>query len=160
MVYQWRIGYNFKADPEKAAKVMSKLADKGKLNAENLVEVSKPKNAPLHDDFEWDDTKAAENWRKQQGRCMINSLLMIPEETDSEEDKEPIRAFFKVAQVENAQYESTSVLIRTQNGRDALRDQALRELNSYRQKYRTVLDWTGAYGEINKAIDLLQDNKG
>lgn len=156
MVYQWRAGYNFKADPAKAAKVMGKLADQGRLNAESLVEVSKPKNAPLHDDFEWDDTKAAENWRKQQGRCMINSLLMIPEETDMGEEKEPIRAFFKVTQVENSQYESTSVLIRTQNGRDALRDQAQKELNSYRQKYRAVLEWTGAREEIDKAIDLMQ----
>lgn len=156
MVYQWRVGYNFKADPGKAANVMNKLARDGQLNAENLIEVSKPKDAPLHDDFEWDDTKAAENWRKQQGRCMINSLLMIPEETDKEEAKEPIRAFFKVAHVDSAQYESTTILIRTQNGRDALRDQAQKELNSYRQKYRTVLEWTGAKVEIDKAIELIQ----
>jgi len=157
MVYKWRIGYNFKADPEKAASVMNKLAEKGKLNAENLVAVSKPKNAPLHDDFEWDDTKAAENWRKQQGRCMINSLLMIPEESDMR-DTEPIRAFFKVSQVESMQYESTEVLIRTQNGRDALRDQAQKELNSYRQKYRAVLEWTGAKEDIDKAIELLKED--
>ena len=155
MVYKWRVGYNFKTDPEKAAKVMNKLAKGGQLNAENLVAVSRPKNAPLHDDFEWDDTKAAENWRKQQGRCMINSLLMIPEESDKEE-KEPIRAFFKVSQVESSQYESTEVLVRTQNGRDALRDQAQKELNSYRQKYRNVLEWTGAKEEIDRAIDLIQ----
>ena len=155
MVYKWRAGYNFKADPEKAAKVMNKLAKKGELNAGNLVEVSRPVNAPLHDDFEWDDTKAADNWRKQQGRCMINSLLMIPEESDMKE-KEPIRAFFKVPQVDNSQYESTEVLIRTQNGRDALRDQAQKELSSYRQKYRTVLEWTGAKEEIDRAIDMIQ----
>lgn len=158
MVYKWRIGYNFKADPEKAAKVMNKLAKTGQLNAETLVEVSRPKNAPLHDDFEWDDTKAAENWRKQQGRCMINSLLMIPEETSSKE-KEPIRAFFKVDQVDNSQYESTAVLIRTQNGRDALREQAQKELNSYMGKYRNVLEWTGAKVEIEKALDILQENE-
>ncbi len=155
MVYKWRVGYNFKADPEKAANVMNKLAKTGQLNAENLVEVSRPKNAPLHDDFEWDDTKAAENWRKQQGRCMINSLLMVPEET-GHKSKEPIRAFFKVEHMESAQYESTEVLIRTQDGRDALREQAQKELSSYRQKYRSVLEWTGAKAEIDKAIDLIQ----
>ena len=86
---------------------------------------------------------------------MINSLLMIPEESDKEE-KEPIRAVFKVSQVESSQYESTEVLVRTQNGRDALRDQAQKELNSYRQKYRNVLEWTGAKEEIDRAIDLIQ----
>lgn len=153
MVYQWSSGFNYKAKPEDAAKVMQKLAAKGELNAANLVKVSKPKSAPLHEDFEWDDTKAADNWRKQQGRCMINSLIMVPEETDCDSTRGPVRAFFKVEPLSRGgQYESTQVLIRTQNGRDALRDQAEKELISYRQKYRTILEWTGAEEGIEQAL--------
>lgn len=159
MVYQWRVGYNFKASPEKAAKVMNKLAKEGQLNAGKLVEVSKPKSSPLHADFEWDDPKAANNWRKYQARVMINSLLMIPEETNQEEEKEPIRAFFKVTPTKASQYESTEVLIRTENGRDALRAQAQKELISYRQKYRTVLEWTGAESGIDQALQAFEEQE-
>lgn len=157
MVYQWRTGYNYKASPEIAAKVMTKLAKKGQLNANSLVEVSRPVSAPLHDDFEWDDTKAADNWRKQQGRNMINSLIMIPEEKDHEDSKGPVRAFFKVEPLSRKeQYESTQVLIRTQSGRDAMRDQAQKELVSYRQKYRNILEWTGADVNVEQAIQTLE----
>ena len=154
-VYKWRSGYNYKCSPEDAAQVMNGLADAGELNAERLVEISRPEDAPLHNDFEWNDTKAAEQWRKQQGRCMINSLLMIPEEKDTEIGKDPVRAFFKVSPVETAQYESTQVLIRSEDGREAMREQAQKELISYVQKFRTILAWTGADVSIKQALRMI-----
>lgn len=154
-VYKWRAGYNYKCNPEDAAQVMNGLADAGELNADRLVEISRPEDAPLHNDFEWDDTKAAAQWRKQQGRCMINSLLMIPEEKDEEIGKDPVRAFFKVSMVETAQYESTQVLIRNEDGREAMREQAQKELISYVQKFRNVLAWTGADVSIKQALRLI-----
>ena len=156
MVYQWSAGYNYKASPEAAAKVMQKLADAGQLNASNLVKVSRPKNAPLHDDFEWDDTKAAESWRKQQGRCMINSLIIIPEEKDEKAESGPVRAFFKVKPLSHESvYESTQVLIKSRDGREALREQAAKELTSFRMKYNTILKWVGIEEEINDSIERL-----
>jgi hypothetical protein len=131
---------------------MNELAEAGTLNAETLVEVSRPEDAPLHNEFEWDDTKAAESWRKHQGRNIINALIMTPE-AEEEQNKEPIRAFFKVSASE--QYESTNVLIQSQNGRDSLRDQARKELLSYRMKFYSVLKWTGAEIGVMQALEEL-----
>ena len=86
---------------------------------------------------------------------MINSLLMIPEEKDTEIGKDPVRAFFKVSPVETAQYESTQVLIRSEDGREAMREQAQKELISYVQKFRTILAWTGADVSIKQALRMI-----
>lgn len=153
MVYQWRAGYYHKTDPAIAAQVMNGLSETGELNASRLVEVSRPEDAPLHGEFEWDDTIAADSWRKHQGRNLINALIMVPE-VESDGEKEPIRAFFKVSASE--QYESTNVLIQNQNGRDALRDQARKELLSYRMKFYSVLKWTGAEVGVTQALEELE----
>ena len=43
----------------------------GGVQPSRLVDVSRPKNAPLHDAFEWDDKKAAEEHRLSQARRII-----------------------------------------------------------------------------------------
>ena len=153
MVYQWRAGYYHKTDPAVAAEVMNGLAEKGELDAEHLVEVSRPEEAPLHQEFEWDDTIAATHWRKHQGRNLIGDLIIVPEIENNEENPS-VRAFFKVSTMDH--YENTMTLIRSQSGRDSLRDQARKELLSYRMKYHSVLEWTGADVGVVQALDELE----
>lgn len=75
MIYRWKTGSRFKTDANIAAGIMNKLAKENRLNAETLVDVSRPEDAPLHNEFEWDDVKAAEEWRKQTSRVMIASVV-------------------------------------------------------------------------------------
>lgn len=69
---------------------MSKLADSywqvfneikesspnGGVQAKDLVDHSRDKNAPLHNQFEWDDVKAGEEWRIQQARVMMSQFTI------------------------------------------------------------------------------------
>ena len=135
MVYKWKDGARVKTAAEIAASVMNGLAKKNQLNAETLVNVSRPDDAPLHQEFEWDDPTAAEEWRKQQARCLIHSLVVIDEES---ENKEPIRMFFKIAE-SSSNYESIDMILRTEDSTEALRNLALRELTSFKAKYNSIL---------------------
>ena len=65
-----------KITKEKIREVVRIKESKG-LTAENLLEVAKNKNNPLHDLFEWDNTKAAEQYRLQQARVFINEIKII-----------------------------------------------------------------------------------
>lgn len=46
----------------------------GSLTPENVLDASRPKNALLHNYFEWDDSVAAERHRIQQARVLLNNI--------------------------------------------------------------------------------------
>jgi hypothetical protein len=48
----------------------------GTLKPEMVVEESKPEGALLHKCFQWDDTKAADMWRKEQARQLIKNITV------------------------------------------------------------------------------------
>lgn len=60
------------------AAAIKELEDKyGRITAERLVQAARDKKHPLHDDFEWDDKKAAHEHRVHQAREIIASVRMI-----------------------------------------------------------------------------------
>ena len=152
MVYQWKIGSLHKTDPAVAADVLGKLAQDGQLNAEALVEASRPEDAPLHQEFEWDDSVAAEKWRCHQGRNIINALVLVDE---SKPESEPVRAFLRVAEVSD-QYESTEVLVKTIDGKLAMIQKARRELQAYKTKYQAILEYCNVNGLIASAMTEME----
>ena len=154
MVYQWKPGVSLKTDPTLAAVIMNDLAAKKQLTPQKLVDISRPEDAPMHKDFEWNDTVAAEKWRRHQGRAIIRALVMVEE---AEPQKEPIKAFYSVKALDGSrQYESTRVLIKTEDGREALRREALRELIVFKRKYKNVLEWTKTEKYVDDLIALLE----
>ena len=52
--YTWLAGSRHKVDAEVAGRVCEELERNGGLTAERLVEASRPEDAPLHKEFEWD----------------------------------------------------------------------------------------------------------
>jgi hypothetical protein len=63
----------------------------GELRPDDVVKAAKPRNHPLHDRFEWDDSKAAENYRIEQARRLIQSVEVVFVTPSGEETK--IRAY-------------------------------------------------------------------
>lgn len=49
----------------------------GELTASLVVDEARPKNAPLHPFFEWDDKAAAEEFRLTQARAMIRRVTFV-----------------------------------------------------------------------------------
>lgn len=55
----------------------------GSLTPANVVEAARPADAPLHDRFEWDDSVAAEAWRRDQARELIRSYRVTVKESET-----------------------------------------------------------------------------
>jgi hypothetical protein len=79
MVYQWKPGRSPGVDAQVAGRALEeiKAENNGDLRPRDVVEKSRPKDAPLHECFEWDGKKAAEKWRQHQARSIINSICVI-----------------------------------------------------------------------------------
>lgn len=73
--YDWNSAH-IRVDAAAAAAELERIrkAKGGRLEAQDVVaEAAEPKN-PLHDAFEWDDTKAAHEHRLEQARNIIRTL--------------------------------------------------------------------------------------
>jgi len=145
MFYKWADGTRAPKgiSAQTAGEVCSELRQKGELTAKKLVEISRPEDAPLHKAFDWNDAEAAEKWREQQARLIINHIVIKTEEA------KPIRAFFNIASIGN-NYEDVVVLLQNKDTREELLKQAKRELKTFRGKYETLAELSGVFKEIDK----------
>ena len=151
MVYKWKTGYGHKVKADVAGKVCEELESNGGLTAKRLVEASKPKSAPLHNEFEWNNTKAAELYREQQGRNIINSIEIVVEE------KPAVRAFFNINVNESRSYEHIDTIVQDEDKTQALLDMALAELEAFRNKYDSIREYIGV---VMDDIDNVIERKG
>ena len=147
MVYQFKTGAMYKVEAKVAAEVMNELEAEGKLSAKELVNVSRPDDAPLHDEFEWDDEIAGEKWREQQARVMIASVTIIHEDLPQ---KEPIRAYFHIEQ-NQPNYERIETIIKQEDRTEMLIKMAKKELAAFKAKYSGIQ----AFQKVFNAIDEL-----
>lgn len=116
-----------------------------------LVEASRPEDAPLHDEFEWNDTVAAQKWREQTGRVMIASIVVTP---DVEESSQPVRAFFNIERGTH-EYIPTEIIFSDEAKKQRLLDIAKRELFAFEAKYKTLTELDAVF----KAIDALKEDE-
>ena len=74
--YAWKIASLAKGIPvEDAVKELDRIKSiYGSLTPENVLDASRLKTAVLHDLFNWDDAKAAEHYRLQQARTILNNI--------------------------------------------------------------------------------------
>jgi len=148
MVYSWKSNSRIKAKAEDAAKLFESLERAGELTPGKVVEVSRPKDAPLHNEFEWNDRKAAGKYREIQARHLI-MCLVVRDETD-EVETGPVRAFFPVT--EDATYTHINRILTDEDMREALLDKALREMEAFQRKYADLQELEKVNAEINAVL--------
>lgn len=146
MVYQWKEGTRIGVSAQVAGTVCEAVERSGGLTAQRLVDASRSEDAPLHKAFEWNDEKAAEDWRIHQARNIIRSIeIVIPEKA------EPARAFFNV-EIQPREYVSMDIAFTNPDMRDAVLQTALRELKAFQKKYNGITELAGIMDEIRKAV--------
>ena len=109
---------------------------------EQIVDRARDPNSELHKLFTWDDTKAAENWRKYEAR-QITHFLIIKETV--REDAPPARVFY----MSNEGYKPTTMIFRKTDERETLLKRAWAELRAFKAKYSMLQE----LAEILELID-------
>lgn len=135
MVYQWKPKSMIKADANTAGKMCEQLENSVGLTPENLLDANRNENAPLHNEFEWNDGIAAEKYRISQAGHIIRSLCVTFEPIETEKP-ETIRAFFKVESAEN--YEHINAFLEDADKNKELLQLARKELRAFAKKYRQL----------------------
>lgn len=150
MIYKLKSGARLSVGAQVAGEECARLEAAGRLTPHNLVEESRPEDAPLHKCFEWNDGVAAEKWRETQAAYIIRSV-----EVTIEKSNEPTRAFVATVSDGKREYQSIGYVLRDTSSREYLLEQAKRELASFRRKYQNLFELS----QVFEAIDGITESQ-
>lgn len=161
MVYQWKPGTRLSADPQAVGERLEVLQARhgDALTAEQVVEDARDESSPLHPCFEWDDTVAAEEYRKEQARYLLRALIVVsePEEEGAAEGRpapegRAHRAYVVVREEDDDRYVPTVRAMSDEELRNQVLAQALAELRAVQRKYAELRE----LARVFEAIDAVQ----
>jgi hypothetical protein len=149
MIYQWKNGH-FRTDAQVAGEELERIRTRnnGRLDAEGVVEASRPEDAVLHGEFEWDDKIAAERWRQDQASYIIRHIGVLVSEAD---DATPVRAFVSVKRDEDRSYTSVQHALSDDELRAQVLNQAWVELEAWRRRHAELIELAKVFAVIDEA---------
>lgn len=110
-----------------------RLQCKGELTPQDVLADAKNNNSPLHSFFEWDEGAAAEQYRLQQARGLIRSVVAIY--TDDTQPAVRTRAYVHIAEPSAPHYREAGHAMSQKKTRDMVLQRAWRELQAWRRRY-------------------------
>lgn len=142
-----------------------KARHKGRVTADVIVDAARPVKGkpahPLQKQFEWDDTVAGEEYRKEQARRLVRSIVV--EYRDAPEV--PIRAYHVTTEPVHADtgeraeinvYRSTDDILSDPDARAALLGRALRELLSYQRRFRGLQELAPVFRSLDEVLQTVE----
>lgn len=131
----------FKADAEK---VYSELETIGTKSPQNIVDYAEAHpDSELYKCFTWDDTKAANEWRKAEARQVVRLLVFADDETN-----EPTQ--IRVLQKATNAYEPVKTIVRNNDEYAKLLARAKAELKAFRERYKQI-------NELEKVLEAIDE---
>jgi hypothetical protein len=125
-------------------------AHDGILRATDVVDAARPEGSPLHSQFDWNDDEAADKWRLEQARRLIRvCVTTIPHG----ENEYRVRAFVSLApdrQGEGGGYRRITAVVAERGMRAQLLEDALAELQSFEEKYRSLKELADVFAAARK----------
>jgi len=163
---RYRKGYRtpvVKAEIAFAAVEKIRKKNDGTVTPEAVVEACKGKpRHPLYKFFEWNDTTAAAEYRKEQARCLLRSFIVVY----AEAPKVETRAFHVITQGSGSAsnpdskprqvYCSTDEILADPDTRADLLTRALRELVAFQRKFRGLQELAPIFRTMNEVLETVE----
>lgn len=154
--YLYRVNGLQKVSADVVGAVCEELANSADgLTPKGLVDVSRDVDAPLHGEFEWDDSIAAERFREKQAMGIINNLRIV-EVNVQRKTTEPVhvRAFFNIERG-TKKYIPLHVVAADADSMGKVIEQARKDLAAIRDKYETLNELQSVIGAINAYLNTV-----
>lgn len=126
--------------------VASELKRLGRFAPKDVVKAARPKSSPLHKYFEWDDSKAADEFRLQQARMLVISIRI---ESDNN-----IRAYESVVLEGKRLYVPIEEIKSDKSLYDQVLEAAMSEIIFWREKYQR---YENLFGRIFDEIKIAEE---
>lgn len=138
----WASGFpNAGIDPGEAYKAVEKIREKhgGKCTDADIVQAARSQRNVLHGLFTWDDSEAAEQYRRHQARTLLRSLRVVYVESEGKESNRAYEVVEKKRQTakqpERTLYSTHEDAVKDPVARGALLADAIRQLMAWRRRF-------------------------
>lgn len=134
-------------NPAIIEELRSLVSRKGILKPEDVVEKARDPKSAMHDSFVWDDTRAAELYRIEQAR----GLLQITVEMLSENSDHPTRVFVSLSNDRTrGGYRSMVEVLSDKELRARLLRDALDEMQRFEQRYHDLKELAAVFAAVRR----------
>jgi hypothetical protein len=152
LVYKWK-NYKYSVPAEVVGKHFQKLEKKeGALTSQNVLESARSEKSPIHSLFEWDDTKAAEQYRLKQAAQLICNLTV---EIETEDKPIECRAYMDVSEAKVGSFINVQSAFQSEESRDVVLKRALNELSAFKTKYKNLLELQDVFDVIDTHLEAI-----
>jgi glutamate synthase domain-containing protein 2 len=149
MIYQWKPGSQSKGDAQIVGETLEEIRVRsGRLTASTVLEEAVNPESPIHGAFTWDDTEAAQQYRLEQARHLIRSVVMVRED---EPGQPTIRAFVSIREDGDQEYTNIVTAMSDRALRKQVVARALAELKDWRKRYNELRE----FAKVFEAIDQM-----
>lgn len=137
---------------------LMRLRESGPLTAARLVEEAKSRRSPLHQHFEWDDTRAAEAYRLRQATQIMRSIEVVVE--DAKKRQVNMRAFFPVTDSNSGRswQPATYVFERPELASQIIK-QARAQLEGWTSRFKRYTWAAEALPHLNRALRAIRKGR-
>jgi hypothetical protein len=147
-----RLKKMFKVDPDAAwAAIQSvRVANGGLASPQKIVDAARANDSPLHDAFEWDNKRAAESYRREQARSLVQSFELVFESGR----RLPAMVSVRVTDEDGKKrrgYMDTSEAMESADLRTQVLRGALGQLITLQEKYKTLSELSGIFASVGEA---------
>jgi hypothetical protein len=154
--YEWS-SQSFSLPAQVVGETVEKLAamNGGVCPPAALVDEARSEDSPLHPLFQWDDSQAADLYRRQQARRVINSIRIAPMDDDGEDVSLP--AFVSVVKIDedgaSRGYKSILAVVEEPDELAQVLAEAVQSLKSIRRRYANLKQLAPVFRAIDQ-LDL------
>ncbi len=154
--YKYRAGYRpALKDPQALGDKLQELRDKHEgLTASIVVDDAKNKDSVLHGAFEWNDSKAAHEWRLHSARSLIRSV--VTESTNAVGDLRYTPAFVFATTEQGPRYESFARVLDDDEMRIEVINRALKEFEQWQKRYKEYEEFLSVFESFDKTRKRLE----
>lgn len=152
------VGRKFGVSADIVGAEMEKIEKRdGEVTSKSLLEAGRPQDSALHSLFEWDDSKAAEQYRLKQATDVITHIHIRVEENP----KEPYRAYVNIqqsdGQTEKGRFINVTTAMENEETRRIVLSAAMTEMKRFSAKYAKYKELSEVFEAIDKTLKRLQE---
>lgn len=145
---------------QKVIKALTKIADanNGILRPMDVVAAAQKPSSVLHPYFEWDEGKAAHQYRLSQAR----DLIQVTVEYLPQSNKQPYRVFVSLTpdrKMLGGGYRHLSAVLEDESMRGTFLLDALNEMELFQKKYHSLEELASVFTEMKKVSEMVETQR-
>ena len=155
MVYKFREGRSAPVPAQVIGEQLKEIASNndGIVTPKAVVDVARPKEAPLHPCFEWNNKAAAELYREDQARRLI-TVISVDRQMNEYQEERPTVAYVSVGQPkrDGAGYVSLTTALSDETMRSKVLSDAISGLRAWQVRF-------GHLEELASVVEVIDSIK-